>query len=76
MAHAHKEGNNLVLTTLNQPYVLTQKQLMIIFFLLIFITCSVILFSIFNTIYLGEIGNRLLQEILKLRGGIVPTLTP
>ena len=69
-AFAHKEDGNVIFTTLNKPVVLTRFQLWLILFLLIFIVLSVIMFSIFNAMYLHEVGNAILQKLDEVGRGL------
>jgi len=69
-AFAHKEDGGVVFTTLNRPVVLTRWQLWLILFLLIFIVLFVIMMSIFNAMYLHEVGKAILQKLDEVGRGL------
>lgn len=70
--HLIKDNDRYNFIDFKEPVILTRAQIYIIFFLLIFITLTVILLSIFNTLYLQEIGNAILAQISKLASGYLP----
>lgn len=65
--YARKTDNGMSFTSIEQPILLTKLQARIIIGLLIFIAVILILYLFFNTIYLTEIANILLQKITELQ---------